>query len=102
MDSTVALLFEVTGVTVISLTSLPTVAVYAVTLPLNSGESVPCEIFKEDKELSPDFAAFAVVSVLFAVVVDAAVPEEVSVDAALPDTLICVPAAVTAAPSAFT
>ena len=86
MDSTVALLFEVTGVTVISFTSLPTDAVYCVTLPLKDGESVPLEIFKEDSELSPDFAA-----------------SESEEDAsAAPDTVICAPADVSVAPSAFT
>ena len=71
MDSTVALLLDVTGVTVISLTSPPTSAVYSVTLPLKAGDSVPLESVSEERELSPDF-----------------VPLSSEVSSAEPDTVI--------------
>ena len=91
MDTISALLFDVTGLTVISLTFSPTVAVYSVTLPLKAGESVPEEIEREESELSPDFAASITVSA-----------SSSSFKAAEPDTIICAPAAVRVGPSAFT
>ncbi len=86
MDSTVAFAFEVLGVTVISLTSLPTCAEYSVTLPLKAGDSVPAESVREESELSPDFAG----------------SELSGSDEAEPDTIICAPAAVIVLASAFT
>ena len=86
----VALLLDVTASTLISLTSPATCAVYSVTLPLKAGESAPGEILSEDRELSPDLTELA------------SAPSSSGDVSAPPVTLIWVPAAVKAAPSAFT